>query len=198
MVVQLSAETDREAVLSRLNSSPQAEDQDSARDAPFVKAESPLLDEEALIAPVEEAARSRPQVEVTQDDGENNNVRGAAAVSEKEPHVPALGTLQEDIPAPTSSGDATIAIHPDNANNVEEVATAEPNDYAEVGIQTEPLVIVEHRAAQWGMDIRGSLQQVLARLKTAKLGKPELREVDDLLFEIRTEAQNAVGRTRIE
>ena len=39
-----------------------------------------------------------------------------------------------------------------------------------------------------------SLRQTLKRLQSASIGKPELREVEDLLFEIRTEAQHAVGR----
>jgi hypothetical protein len=44
------------------------------------------------------------------------------------------------------------------------------------------------------MDIVISLQQVLKLLKSASIGKPALRQVDDLLFEIRTEAQHAAER----
>jgi hypothetical protein len=45
-------------------------------------------------------------------------------------------------------------------------------------------------------DVIGSLQQVLNDLKSASMGRSTLREVEDLLFEIRTEAQHAVGRHR--
>lgn len=45
-----------------------------------------------------------------------------------------------------------------------------------------------------GMDVIGSLQQVLKRLKSARMERIALREIEDLLFEIRTEAQYAVGR----
>jgi hypothetical protein len=44
------------------------------------------------------------------------------------------------------------------------------------------------------MDIVNSLQQVLQLLKSASIGRPALRQVDDLLFEIRTEAQHAAER----
>ena len=44
------------------------------------------------------------------------------------------------------------------------------------------------------VDVIGSLQQILKQLKSASMGKPALREMEDLLFEIRTEAQHAVGR----
>jgi hypothetical protein len=44
------------------------------------------------------------------------------------------------------------------------------------------------------MDIVFSLQQVLKLLKSASIGRPALRQVDDLLFEIRTEAQHAAER----
>jgi hypothetical protein len=43
-------------------------------------------------------------------------------------------------------------------------------------------------------DIVVSLQQVLKLLKSASMGRPALRQVDDLLFEIRTEAQHAAER----
>jgi hypothetical protein len=42
--------------------------------------------------------------------------------------------------------------------------------------------------------IIGSLQQVLKCLKSASMGRSTLREIDDLLFEIRIEAQHAIGR----
>jgi hypothetical protein len=44
------------------------------------------------------------------------------------------------------------------------------------------------------VDVICSLQQVLERLKSAKMEKRTLREIEDLLFEIRTEAQYALGR----
>ena len=44
------------------------------------------------------------------------------------------------------------------------------------------------------MDIVVSLQQVLKLLQSASIGRPALRQVDDLLFEIRTEAQHAAER----
>jgi hypothetical protein len=44
------------------------------------------------------------------------------------------------------------------------------------------------------VDFIGSLQQVLNDLKSASMGRSTLREVEDLLFEIRTEAQHAVVR----
>jgi len=44
------------------------------------------------------------------------------------------------------------------------------------------------------MNIVVSLQQVLKLLKSASMGRPALRQVDDLLFEIRTEAQHAAER----
>lgn len=44
------------------------------------------------------------------------------------------------------------------------------------------------------MDIVISLQQVLKLLKSASIRRPALRQVDDLLFEIRTEAQHATER----
>jgi hypothetical protein len=43
-------------------------------------------------------------------------------------------------------------------------------------------------------DIVVSLQQVLKLLKSASIGRPALRQVDDLLFEIRSEAQHAAER----
>lgn len=44
------------------------------------------------------------------------------------------------------------------------------------------------------VDVIGSLQQVLEQLKSAKMERIALRELEDLLFEIRTEAQYAVAR----
>jgi hypothetical protein len=44
------------------------------------------------------------------------------------------------------------------------------------------------------VDVICPLQQVLEQLKSAKMEKRTLREIEDLLFEIRTEAQYAVGR----
>ena len=45
-----------------------------------------------------------------------------------------------------------------------------------------------------GNVVVGSLQRILAELQRASIDRRTLREIDDVLFEVRTEAQRAVGR----
>jgi hypothetical protein len=66
-------------------------------------------------------------------------------------------------------------------------------DVATAEVQTEPVPPnVEPDTSESG--ITRSLRKILADMKSAKLGQSALREVDDLLFNIRVEAHDASRR----
>ena len=61
----------------------------------------------------------------------------------------------------------------------------------------EIAVMAHKRAGEYQTeetDVMGSLSKILEQLKQSNITRPALREIDNLLFEIRTEAQNAIDR----
>ncbi|KAJ5173012.1 hypothetical protein N7492_005605 [Penicillium capsulatum] len=97
-------------------------------------------------------------------------------------HDASLISTEEAYSQPTETASAIIpSIQPELAATV---ATA--------GIQTDPPAIPEPDISEGG--IKQSLHRILRDMKSAILGPAALREVDDLLFNIRVEAHDASRR----
>jgi hypothetical protein len=114
------------------------------------------------------------------------------------PHTP-LGVQEAELATKVVDRVAsTPAQHtrlPFETNHLPHDPEMPANTVLEVGIldaSSWPVSVTADAAAE--MDMIGSLQQVLNHLKSATMERPALREIEDLLFEIRTEAQHAVGR----
>lgn len=100
---------------------------------------------------------------------------------------PSTALVPEDIGIQRNMGLDMVPDHPSTsvAGPVIALATAE--------VQTEPVLPnVESDISEAG--ISQSLRKLLADMKSAKLGPNALREVDDLLFNIRVEAHDASRR----
>jgi hypothetical protein len=103
-----------------------------------------------------------------------------------------------DMPNRTTSTPAQHTPLPPQIDRLQQSPEMQANTPLELGMPEESVAAVPSATEAAEASIISSLQQVLRQLKSASMERPVLREVEDLLFEIRTEAQNAVGRERTE
>ena len=121
---------------------------------------------------------------------------GIAVAAEHEVEQPEFGyNKDEDTPGirphkgielPESSLEAALR---DNKNAHAEQRQNRENTNV---LPQEPMAEHERADSEQNPDVKASLQAVLELVKSAVIQKPELREIEDLLFEIRTEAQQAM------
>jgi hypothetical protein len=72
--------------------------------------------------------------------------------------------------------------------------------YVSQGVQTDDVMVVERisEPSQTGSSILGSLRKVLTGIKNVTFGRNILREIDDVMFDIRVEAHEAARRSQAE
>ncbi|QGA20322.1 hypothetical protein EYB26_008024 [Talaromyces marneffei] len=67
--------------------------------------------------------------------------------------------------------------------------------YISQGVQTDDVMVIE--PAQTGSSILGSLRKVLTGIQNVTFGRNILREIDDVMFDIRVEAHEVVRRNQV-
>lgn len=72
--------------------------------------------------------------------------------------------------------------------------------YVSQGVQTDRVMVVEPNTepSQTGSSILGSLRKVLTGIKNVTFGRNVLREIDDVMFDIRVEAHEATRRNQAD
>jgi hypothetical protein len=70
--------------------------------------------------------------------------------------------------------------------------------YVSQGVQTDDVMVVEPvtEPSQAGSSILGSLRKVLTGIRNVTFGRNVLREIDDVMFDIRVEAHEAARRSQ--
>ncbi|KAJ5631399.1 uncharacterized protein N7484_011499 [Penicillium longicatenatum] len=117
--------------------------------------------------------------------------------------VPLVSTEEATTSPGTESGPLPVSISQDTDShmNVDTVVSSDQIPaptfthvaaMATTGIQTEPIPTPEPETTEAG--ITNTLKKLLENMKNANLGLNALREVDDLLFNIRVEAHDASRR----
>ena len=160
------------------------------------------------VAPNEHAITKQPRVpgvgtgDVWMDDARHNYQEesdGMTVAAEREAERPYVGYnqdegapsvhLHKDIELPESSS-LTAIMHSDGGALAEEQQSQEKT----MEQPHEPMGELEQPKRGLEADVKTSLQAVLERLKSIVIQRSGLREIEDLLFEIRTEAQQAMLR----
>lgn len=92
-------------------------------------------------------------------------------------------TIEKNVVAPLPAVDIDEAPH-----------------YISQGVQTDDVMVVEPvtEPTQTGSSILGSLRKVLTGIKNVTFGRNVLREIDDVMFDIRVEAHEAARRSQTE
>lgn len=155
----------------------------------------PSRDEVTSVAPIELSQAEDHQPEVIPDSitaGENES-QAVPLVSTEE----ATDSHMTDVGPSNEPPAETTHIQPSmDVNAVPDVALAPEGEPAThvttAGIQTDPPAAPESDSSEGG--ITQSLKKLLQDMKSAILGPSALREVDDLLFNIRVEAHDASRR----
>ncbi|KAJ6084125.1 hypothetical protein N7486_010925 [Penicillium sp. IBT 16267x] len=117
--------------------------------------------------------------------------------------VPLVSTEEATIPQGTDSGPLAVSVSQDSGTHMDVDTVASPDEIpvhtdvhaaamTTTGIQTEPIPTPGPDTSEAG--ITNSLKRLLEIMKQANLGLNALREIDDLLFNIRVEAHDASRR----
>lgn len=151
---------------------------------------------------VETATRETGLLPVSNDNGHADSE--STASQKPVEHIPLVSTEEATDSQMTDVDSSTPAV-PDGTDrqpNLDvDMVPGQPStmvagpalDVATAEVQTEPVSLnVEPDTSESG--ISQSLRKILADMKSAKLGPSALREVDDLLFNIRVEAHGASQR----
>ena len=193
---------------------PPVEDQSSTHPKPFRSSRSrksrssrcqqqsqlPLPQEEQY--EVETTTRETELLPVSNDNGHADSE--STASQKPVEHIPLVSTEEATDSQMTDVDSSTPAVPEgtDRQQNMDvDMVPGQPStivagpalDVATTEVQTEPVPPkVEPDTSESG--ISQSLKKILADMKSAKLGPTALREVDDLLFNIRVEAHDASRR----
>jgi hypothetical protein len=100
---------------------------------------------------------------------------------------------ETDIVMEESSVEKNV-VDPSSAADVDETPR-----YVSQGVQTDDVMVIEPTTepSQTGSSILGSLRKVLSGIKNVTFGRNVLREIDDVMFDIRVEAHEAARRSQV-
>lgn len=153
--------------------------------------ETHIVANKPLVAVLNRSTASASE-DVEDDRAEPSSVPAILHHTPLDKHGGESGMAMVDCAAPTPAQHGRPT--PENNRSLQHPRMPEntPPEVETPGGSSGAVAFANKAAAE--VDIIGSLQQVLKQLKSTSMGRPALREIDDLLFEIRTEAQHAVGR----
>lgn len=163
--------------------------------------------------PDSELATTGPKDDLTEDTASAQEVRklrkDTLAGNAVDPEVSTLVEMQigEPMEEPVEIRASETDVMMENTN-IRETAlvlssAADINKvplYVSQGVQTDRVMVVEPNTepSQTGSSILGSLRKVLTGIKNVTFGRNVLREIDDVMFDIRVEAHEATRRNQAD